>query len=85
MNTEFISTATNLANEKMEQIFADKRSKGYSFIAPNNYPSETNPNGYNGYIRSVAISTNSTNKMVVVTVTHNSIEPCVLTAWLTNY
>lgn len=85
LDMEIIATANNLANEKMEEIFKDKRTKGYGFITANNYPPETNPGGYKGFSRSVTVITNSTNKQVTVKVTHEGINDFVLTSFLTNY
>ena len=85
MKTEFINTAANLSNEKMEQIFADKKSQGYGYIKENNYPDEVNVNGSGGFNRYVEITTQSTDKKVIVRVTHSDIADCVLVAYLTNY
>jgi len=82
---ETIATAHNLANEKMEQIFMHKKSKGYGFIEPDNYPAEINVNGLTGFNRYVTITTNSTNKEIVVRVTHPDINDFVITSYLTNY
>ncbi|RMF61949.1 MAG: hypothetical protein D6743_12840 [Calditrichaeota bacterium] len=82
---ELSSTAANLANEKMERIFADKRSRGYGYIVENNYPVETDPDGFSGFTRSVTIITQSTYKEVRVTVSHPQIHDCVLVSFLTNY
>ena len=85
VNVEFLRTAANLGNEKMEQIFADKRSQGYGYVDEDNYPDETSPNGMQGFSRSVAIETNTSNKRVTVTVRRQDMPDFVLTAWLTNY
>ena len=82
---ETLNTAANLANAKMELIFADKKSKGYSYIKEQNYPDETNPDGHAGFGRSVIIVDNGTNKEVTVKVSHTDIEDCNLVAYLTNY
>ncbi len=85
VNTQFVTTATNLANEKMEEIYADKKTKGYPYIVQNNYSSETNPGGNVGYYRYVIITDQSTYKEVKVKVTHADLNDCILTAYLTNY
>lgn len=82
---ELLNTATNLANEKLEAIFTDKKSKGYGYIQQNNYPTETNPNGHTGFSRYVTIFDQTTYKEVIVRVTHHQIEDCTLVARLTNY
>ena len=82
---ETLNTAANLANAKMELIFADKKSKGYSYIETQNYQAENNPGGAQGFARTVTITDNGTNKEVKVRVTHQDIEDCILTAFLTNY
>ena len=85
VNNKFIITATNLANEKMEAIYADKKTKGYPFLVQNNYTDETNPNGIMGFNRYVTIINHSTYKEVKVKVTHARINDCIITAYLTNY
>jgi prepilin-type N-terminal cleavage/methylation domain-containing protein len=85
VDVEFLRTAANLANEKMEQIFADKRSRGFSYIDEDNYPPETNPSGAQGFARSVEITTDASVKKVKVTISHISMPGFVLTAWLTKY
>ncbi|MFQ5637019.1 MAG: prepilin-type N-terminal cleavage/methylation domain-containing protein [bacterium] len=82
---EVLTTATNLANRKLEQIYADKKSKGYAYLLPQNYPDETNADGKQGFNRYVTIIDQSTYKEVIVKVTHNDIEDCSLVAYLTNY
>ncbi|MCH8982321.1 type II secretion system protein, partial [candidate division KSB1 bacterium] len=42
MNVEFMNTAANLANVKMESLFSDKKTRGYGYIQESNYPYETN-------------------------------------------
>ncbi len=85
MDVEVLMTATNLANEKLERIMADKKSKGYDFVAQNNYSQETNVNGMNGYNRYVTITVFSTYKEVKVKVTHSGVEDYELATFLTNY
>ncbi len=82
---DIISTANNLANEQMEKIFTDKKSKGYGYVVSENYPPETNAGGFQGFNRYVTIITYSTNKKIVVTVTHASIDDFILISYLTNY
>lgn len=85
MNIELINTATNLANEKMEQIFADKKSKGYGYVKQSNYQSESNPDGFTGFNRYVEITDQSTNKKIKVRVTHANFEDIILVTFITNY
>ncbi len=85
LNTEVMTLAADLANEKMERIFADKKTLGYAYINSNNYPDETNASGQNGFSRSVTITTFVTYKKVEVRVSHLDISDCLLTALLTNY
>ncbi|MFQ5674495.1 MAG: hypothetical protein ACE5G1_01250 [bacterium] len=85
MNIELINTATDLANEKMEEIFADKKSKGYGYVQQNNYQSESNPNGFSGFTRLVEISSQSNSKRIRVRVTHAALQDIVLEAYITNY
>ncbi len=85
INIELMSTATNLANEKMEMVFADKKSKGYGYVVSNNYQDEVNVNGLNGFSRFVTVTVYSTYKQVVVKVSHAGIEDCLMTAFITNY
>lgn len=47
--------AGNLASEKMEQIIADKRFKGYSAVVQDAYPSEELASPFSGFSRSVAV------------------------------
>lgn len=77
--------AADLANEKMERIFADKQTLGYAFIVSANYPDETNPSEHLGFTRSVTVTTFPTYKRVEVRVTHPDISDCLLNAFLTNY
>lgn len=85
VNSQVVITATNLANEKMEQIFADKNSEGYGYIIQTNYPSEVNAEGQSGYNRYVTITDQGTYKEANVRVTHGGIPDLILTAFLTNY
>ena len=85
MSVETHIKAANLANSKMEQIFADKKSKGYAYIDNENYPTETNPDDITGFTRTVQITSQSTYKKIVVTVSHQDLSDFVLTAVVTNY
>ncbi|MFQ5706878.1 MAG: Tfp pilus assembly protein FimT/FimU [bacterium] len=85
LDNEVLTTAINLANDKMETIFADKNGKGFGYIDESNYAAETNANGYRGFSRYVTVTDQATYKEVKVRVTHPNIEDCILTAYLANY
>lgn len=90
-NSAIMSRAVLYAQEKMEQIIADKRNpaRGYDWVtAPGTYLSDV-PSA--GYARSVTITTagNMYNGVAYaflqVTLTHNNISDIKITTWLTNY
>lgn len=85
VNNEIATTAINLANEKMEAIFADRNGRGYDYVVEENYPDETDASGFAGYHRSVAITEQANSKEVEIRVTHARIEDCVLIAYLARY
>jgi len=85
LSSEVMTMAADLANEKMERVFADKQTLGYAFIVSSNYPDETNPAGHNGFTRTLTVTTFSTYKRVEVRVMHPDIADCVLSAFMTNY
>ncbi len=84
-STEVVTSATSLANEKMERILSDKKSLGYAHIAAGNYSTESTIEGYPGFTRSVNITTYTDHKKVEVVVSHSSIADCILVALLANY
>lgn len=56
MNGDMNTIATQLANEKLENIIADKEFLGYAHLDQStNYPDETMSGVYQGYERSVDI------------------------------
>ncbi len=69
MNVEFMNTAANLANVKMENLFSDKKTLGYGYILAGNYPYETNVDGFPGFNRYVEVTTQTTDKRLTVRVT----------------
>lgn len=86
-----LSKAVLYAEEKMEEIIADKRNpaKGYDWVVtPGNYPNDVPASGYT---RSVIIQTSGKIQngvpyaFVQVTVSHNEIPDLRLTTWLTDY
>lgn len=91
VNSEIYTKACQFAEEKMEEILADKRAddagRGYDYIVyPNRYSSD---NPETGYSRSVSISQTTTagvqHAEIVVTVSHDLIENVVLTTWVSDY
>ncbi len=85
MNVEFMNTSANLANVKMEELFSDKKTRGYGYILESNYPYETDVDGFAGFNRYVEITTQATDKKVTVRVTHPDIADCTMVAFMTNY
>ncbi len=85
MNVEFMNTAANLANVKMEELFSDKKTRGYGYIQESNYPYETNVDDFPGFNRYVEITTQATDKKITVRVTHPDIGDIVMVAFMTNY
>ena len=85
MNVEFMNTAANLANVKMEELFSDKKTRGYGYIQEINYPYETDVDGFAGFNRYVEVTTQATDKKVTVRVTHPDIADIVIVAFMTNY
>lgn len=47
--------ATQLANEKIETIIADKTFQGFDYIDENNYPTENLAGDFNGFTRTIAV------------------------------
>ncbi|MFH0777831.1 MAG: hypothetical protein V2A71_04285 [Candidatus Eisenbacteria bacterium] len=87
-----ISTATNLAQEKLEEIVADRFSpaRGFDYVMPANYPAENPVSGYDGFSRTVAIAADSaysgvTYRTITVTVSNAAIDGVSLCTWVTNY
>ncbi len=85
VDTELMTRAIALAEEKMEIVVGDKTSRGYGYLISSNYPVETNPNGQKGFTRTTAITTYSTYKSVQVVVVHSKIAPVRLLTYVTNY
>lgn len=94
--TDHFTAATYYANEKLENIMADKEFQGFDSISDDNYAAETIP-GTN-YFRSVAVTEVNSNdlsteeagsgyKKVVVTVVwgEGQNEQISVTTLLTNY
>lgn len=85
VDSELMTKAVALAEEKMEKIVGDKSSRGYGYLIAANYPVESNPNGMTGFTRTVTITTYSTYKSIRVVVSNSKIAPMRLTTLVTNY
>ena len=85
MNVEFMNTSANLANVKMEELFSDKKTRGYGYIDNDNYPYEPDVDGFPGFNRYVEVTTQDNHKKVTVRVTHPDIADIVMVAFMTNY
>jgi prepilin-type N-terminal cleavage/methylation domain-containing protein len=83
--SSMMTAAISLANEKMEEILADKNGKGYPFIDALNYPKESNIPGFPDYSRTVSIQDTGEYKVVTVKVMHPRMVTITLTTFLTNY
>lgn len=89
--SKIITQAVIYAQEKMDEIIADKRSpnRGYNWVVtPNQYSSDIPASGFT---RSVLIDTSAkvyngiSYALVQVSVNHNDMPEIVLTTWLTEY
>jgi Tfp pilus assembly protein PilV len=90
MDSEIYTKACYLAEEKMEEIFADKRAsgRGYDYIVEvGQYLSVTPVTGF-----TCSVSIDETKSYagidfaeIVVTVSHQSIEDVILYSWVTDY
>lgn len=85
VDTELLTRATALAEEKMEKIVGDKNGRGYAYLVNSNYPTEANAGGNHGFTRSVSIVEYSTYKSIQVSVAHTGIQPVRLVSFVTNY
>jgi prepilin-type N-terminal cleavage/methylation domain-containing protein len=89
--------AVQLAQEKIEQIIADRRNpdRDYSYIATANYSSETLSSPFSGFTRTTTITDASSNaacpsatlgcKLVVVNVVKSSVTLASVTLMIGNY
>ena len=85
VDSELLSLSAQLAEAKMEQIKSDKASFGYGYLTQQNYPPETDADGYSGYTRTVSITEYSGYKKVTVTVTHSGSPDVQLVTIFANY
>lgn len=85
VDTELMTKAIALAEEKMEIVVGDKTSRGYGYLINSNYPVETNPNGQAGFTRTTTITAFTTYKSIQVVVAHSKIAPVRLLTFVTNY
>ena len=86
------TTASQLAQAKMEELTADKNSpsRGFAYLVTGNYPVENPVPAFSGYARSVTFGPDSTYdgvtfRTVGVTVTCPNIPAVTLTTWFTSY
>jgi type II secretory pathway pseudopilin PulG len=90
IDSENLSKAVFFAQQKIEQIKADKAnaSRGYDYVTTNGqYGSDTPAAGFS---RSVLVTTGSSHNgvayaLVAVTVSHEGMQPITLKTWLVDY
>jgi len=80
-----LNLAAQLAEAKMEQIKSDKAAYGYDYLVSQNYPEESDADGFSGYVRTVTITDYSDYKKVEVQVTHGNSTPVKLVTLFANY
>lgn len=85
VDTEVLTRAIMLAEQKMEEVRSDKNTLGYQYLIMQNYPDETNAGGSQGYSREIRFEDFANYKQVTVTVHHASIADVKLVAYLANY
>lgn len=85
MDSESMSLATTLAEQKMEEIRGDKNGRGYFYVTNSNYDTETNAGGYAGFTRTTTITTYSSYKEITVSVAKEDMPTVTLVTFLTNY
>ncbi len=85
MDSETLSLASMLAEQKMEEIRGDKNGRGYFYITSQNYENEANAGGYSGFTRSTTVTTYQNYKKVEVVVAKENIPSVMLVTYLTNY
>lgn len=90
IKSQNLSQAVFFAQEKMEQIKADKAnaSRGYGYVTTDGRYSSDTPRV--GFTRSVSVTTGASHNgvtyaLVVVTVAHEDMEPVQLKTWLVDY
>ncbi|MDQ7052038.1 MAG: hypothetical protein Q9P14_03750 [candidate division KSB1 bacterium] len=83
--SETLTQAIFLAEQKMEAIRSDKNSLGYQHLIDENYPVEQEIDGYPGYTRTVTILDFGSYKEIKVTVTYPGFRPVTLITQMTNY
>ncbi len=84
-DSETLTLAVELAEAKLEQIQSDKSGRGFPYIVSENYPDETNPDGYEGYTRQVRIMAYQDYKEVTVSVSHPEMETVSISTIVANY
>lgn len=88
--SELLTAATALANEKMEQIVADKNSQGWDYVAEENYPFEASIDHYPLFQRKVEIALEQRLmgvpcKIVEIKVKHPHLREVTLMTMVSNY
>lgn len=84
-DSEALTIAVELAEEKLEEIRSDKDGRGYPFIISDNYPEEVDPDGYANFTRTVSIVPYTDYKTIYVTVANPKIPNVRLATILANY
>ncbi len=84
-DSEALTIAVELAEEKLEEIRSDKDGRGYPFIISDNYPEEVDPDGYANFTRTVSIVPHTDYKNIYVTVSNPKIPNVQLATILANY
>jgi hypothetical protein len=56
-------TASVLAQERLDQVVADKMYRGYNFVIANNYPAENLVGNFSGYTRTTDVQEVSANDL----------------------
>lgn len=83
--TELLTQGLFLAEQKLEEMRADKGSKGYAYLTPRNYSIEYHAGGHKGFTRQVKITTFKTYKEVTVIVKHSGTPDIKLVTQFTSY
>ena len=85
VDTELMTRAIALAEQRMEQVVGDKAGRGYNYLVNANYSTETNAGGNPGFTRTVSIITYSTYKSITVQVSRTGIQTVRLVSFVANY
>ena len=85
IDSESLSLASMLAEQKLEEIRGDKNGRGYFYLTSQNYATEANAGGYSGYTRATNITTYQNYKKVEVVVSKENVPSVTLVTFFTNY